>query len=213
MMLDILHKLLKRVVGGIHMLQCLKNIVGVKFKEPRVKAGAMRSLHQANGTVLLDERFCCLPSYPTLKIFKEYGEVKQWDGSEYWAAFCQLVTVVALLLIKDDPTVLQCVQAVIHFVHMAQYKLHSNQMLHYVMSHYPDWIKLYESAIGFTTCIAEAMHINWIKDFIKRTNLRKCYKKQILDHNVEKFNLMVRANLDMFFSAKTLTQADRNAAL
>ena len=132
MMLDILHQLLKGVVGGTHMLQWLKNIVGAKFKGARVKAGATRSLHQANGTVLLDKRFCCVPSYPTLKIFKEYSEVKQWDGSEYWAACRQLVPVMAPLLIKDDPAVLQCVRAVIDFVHMAQYKSHSNQTLRYM---------------------------------------------------------------------------------
>ena len=49
------------------------------------------------------------------------------------------------------------------------------------------------------------MHITWIKDFFKQTNMRKGYKKQILDYNVDKFSLMVRANLDMFSSAKTLT--------
>ena len=81
------------------------------------------------------------------------------------------------------------------------------------MSHYPDWIKLYGSATGFTTGIEEAMHITWIKYFFKQTNMRKGYEKQILDHNIEKFSLMVKVDLDMFSSAKTLTQADRNAAL
>ena len=109
MMLDILYQLLKGVVGGIHMLQWLKNIVGAKFKRARVKAGAIRSLHQANETVLLDERFRYVPSYLTLKIFKEYSKVKQWDGSEYCAACRQLVPVMAPLLIKDDLAVLQCV--------------------------------------------------------------------------------------------------------
>ena len=83
----------------------------------------------------------------------------------------------------------------------------------HVMSHYPDWIKFYGSATGFTTGIREAMHINWIKDFFKRTNMKKGYEKQILGHNLEKFGLMIRADLDMFSSAKILTQADRNAAL
>ena len=43
--------------------------------------------------------------------------------------------------------------------------------------------------------------------------MKKGYKKQILDHNVEKFNLMVRADLDMFASAKILTQVNQNAEL
>ena len=34
--------------------------------------------------------------------------------------------------------------------------------------------------------------------------MRKGYEKQILDYNVEKFSLMVGANLDMFTFIKTL---------
>lgn len=43
--------------------------------------------------------------------------------------------------------------------------------------------------------------------------MRKSYEKQILNHNVEKFDLIVKANLDKFFSAKILTQAKQNAEL
>lgn len=35
--------------------------------------------------------------------------------------------------------------------------------------------------------------------------MKKGYEKQILDHNVEKFNLIVKADLNMFFFAETLT--------
>ena len=66
---------------------------------------------------------------------------------------------------------------------------------------------------GFTTGIREAMHITWIKNSFKRTNMRKSYEKQILDYNNEKLNWMVKANLNMFVSAKTLTQANQNAEL
>ena len=52
------------------------------------------------------------------------------------------------------------------------------------------------------------MHITWIKDFFKWTNIKKGYEKQILDHNIERFNLMVKADLDIFASIETLTQAD-----
>ncbi len=83
----------------------------------------------------------------------------------------------------------------------------------HVMSHYPKWIKRYENATGFTTDIGEAMYITWIKDFFKRTNMRKGYEKQILDYNVEKFSLMVRDDIDLFSSTKILTQVDENAAL
>ena len=90
---------------------------------------------------------------------------------------------------------------------------HFNFPKWHVMSHYPDLIKLYGSATGFTTGIEKAMHITWIKDFFKRTNIRNSYEKQILDHNIEKFSLIIKADLDMFASAKTLTQANQNAKL
>ena len=193
-----------------------------------------------------------MSSYLTLKIFKEYSKVKQWDKSEYWVACRQLIPIVSLLLIKDNPAVPFCVQTIIDFVHMPQYKSHSNKMLRYmqhalyqinqtkevlkdvwqtdtmnrasktehfsfskshIMFYYPNWIKLYRTATGFTTGIKEAMHIIWIKDFFKRTNIRKSYEKQILNHNTEKFSLMVRADLDMFTFAKTLSQGDQNAEL
>ena len=77
MMLDILHQLLKRVVGDTHMLQWLKTVIEAKFKGTQVKAGVTRSLQQVNGSILLDESFCYLPSYLTLMISKEYSEIKQ----------------------------------------------------------------------------------------------------------------------------------------
>lgn len=49
------------------------------------------------------------------------------------------------------------------------------------------------------------MYIIWIKDFVKRPNMRKDYKKQILDYNIKKFSLIVGIDLDMFSCIKTLT--------
>lgn len=57
------------------------------------------------------------------------------------------------------------------------------------------------------------MHIIWIKDFFKGTTIRKDYEKQILDHNVKNFSLIVKVNLNIFFSTETLTQAKQNGAL
>ncbi len=67
--------------------------------------------------------------------------------------------------------------------------------------------------MGFTTGIGEAMHITWIKDFFKQTNMKKGYEKQILDYNIEKFSLMVRDNIDLISSTEILTQVDKNIAL
>ena len=43
--------------------------------------------------------------------------------------------------------------------------------------------------------------------------MRTDYKKQILDLNIEKFSLIVKDNIDMFSSTKTLTKADKNVTL
>ena len=90
---------------------------------------------------------------------------------------------------------------------------HFNFPKWHIMSHYPDWKKFYGSATGFTTGIEDSMYITWIKDFFKWTNMSKGYEKHILDYNVEKFSLVVRANLHMFASTKTLTQVNQNAKL
>lgn len=84
---------------------------------------------------------------------------------------------------------------------------------YYIMSHYSNWIKLYGSGTGFTTGIKKAIYIIWIKNFIKWINMKKNYKKQILKHNVDKFSLMIRANLNIFFSTKILIQANQIAEL
>ncbi len=81
------------------------------------------------------------------------------------------------------------------------------------MLYYPEWIKRYRSATGFTTGIGEAMYIISIKDFFKLINIRKSYKRQILDYNIEKFSLMVKDDINLFSSTKILTQADENVAL
>lgn len=62
-----------------------------KFKGACVKAGTIKSLQQANGIVLLDPRLYAVSFYPTLKIFQEYSQVKQRDGSESVSLYCNQV--------------------------------------------------------------------------------------------------------------------------
>ena len=80
----------------------MKTIIGVKFKGVCINISIIKSLQQANGTVLLDQRFRAMPFYLILTIFKEYNELKQWNENKYWATCHQLIAVVILLLIKDD---------------------------------------------------------------------------------------------------------------
>lgn len=43
--------------------------------------------------------------------------------------------------------------------------------------------------------------------------MKKSYKIQILDHNIQKFGLIIKANLNMFSSAEILIQVDQNTVL
>ena len=43
--------------------------------------------------------------------------------------------------------------------------------------------------------------------------MRKGYEKQILDHNVEKFSLIVRDDKDIFSFTEILIKANKNVAL
>lgn len=90
---------------------------------------------------------------------------------------------------------------------------HFNFLKQYVISHCPEQIKHYESATSFTIGIEETIYITQIKDFFKCTNIRKGYKKQILDYNIEKFSLIIRDNINLFFSIKVLTKVNKNAIL
>lgn len=41
----------------------------------------------------------------------------------------------------------------------------------------------------------------------------KNYEKQILDHSIEKFSLIIKDNIDMFSSTKALTEVNKNVVL
>ena len=43
--------------------------------------------------------------------------------------------------------------------------------------------------------------------------MRKSYEKDILDHNIEKFCLIVKDEIDIFLSTKILTQVNKNFIL
>lgn len=67
--------------------------------------------------------------------------------------------------------------------------------------------------MSFIAGIKKRMHIIQIKNFFKQTNIKKGYKKQILDQNIKKFNLIVRDDLNIFSSTRILTQINQNTVL
>lgn len=82
---------------------------------------------------------------------------------------------------------------------------YSNFSQWYIMLYYPIYIKSYRSVIGLITGIKKGLYIILIEDFFKQINIRKDYKKQILNYNIEKFNLRIKDNIDMFLFIKILT--------
>lgn len=57
------------------------------------------------------------------------------------------------------------------------------------------------------------MYITQIKNFFKQINIKKSYKKSILDYNIKKFSLIIRVNLNKFFFTKILIQVNQNIIL
>lgn len=43
--------------------------------------------------------------------------------------------------------------------------------------------------------------------------MKKDYKRQIVDYNIEKFNLMVKDDINIFLSTELLTQTNNNTIL
>lgn len=56
----------------------------------------------------------------------------------------------------------------------------------------------------FIISIKKIIYITWIKNLFKQTNIKKDYKKQILDYNIKKFSLIIKSNFNMFFHTKIL---------
>lgn len=83
----------------------------------------------------------------------------------------------------------------------------------HIIFYYPNKIKIYRNVIGFIIKIKKTMYITQIKDFFKLINIKNSYEKLILDYNVKKFNLLIKADLNMFFLTKILIQTNQNTKL
>ncbi|MCJ1470491.1 hypothetical protein MMC07_009137 [Pseudocyphellaria aurata] len=75
------------------------------------------------------------------------------------------------------------------------------------MSHYVDFICLYESAQGFDTSYSEAAHKS-LKDFFRRTNKRSEFEVQILHYNTRQQNMVAMGDVLLFTQSQPRSQAD-----
>lgn len=76
------------------------------------------------------------------------------------------------------------------------------------MGHYPQFIRLFDSAVGYTTEVREAWYINWLKQSFKWTIKQNGFEIQILYHNIRKLNMLAQEDNFAHDSSYWVTQVD-----
>lgn len=85
---------------------------------------------------------------------------------------------------------------------------HFNFPKWHAITHYPESIHLFGSAVGFIAGIGEVWYITWLKQFFKQTNKRKGWKEQILNHNIRELNMLATEDNLAQEHGRQATQAD-----
>ncbi|KAI0074756.1 hypothetical protein K474DRAFT_1765035, partial [Panus rudis PR-1116 ss-1] len=162
----------------------------------------------AGYVVEIDNRFSRVPSYPGLRIFhRGISKVTQWTGNEFRQM--QKVFLPILCGVHDDPRVITAACALMDFIFLAHYPVHSTstlesmkQALHtfhdnkdvfidigvredfnipkfHALNHYVAAILCFGSCDGVSTEISERLHIDLAKSAYRSTN-RKHYLQQMV---------------------------------
>jgi hypothetical protein len=131
MMLDMLHQLLKGVIQ--YLIDWIKCHVSTTIlrKRKRDTDGSIL-LQDTGGLDQLDYRFRSVPSYPGLKTFNSFSNIKQWTGVEQKAIARQLIPVITPLLSGSDKAITMFARATIDFWTLAQYSSHDDMTLEYM---------------------------------------------------------------------------------
>lgn len=85
---------------------------------------------------------------------------------------------------------------------------HFNFPKWHALRNYPQFIRLFGSAVGYTTGVGEVWHITWLKQFFKQTNKQNGFEIQILHHNIRELNMLAREDNLSHDSSHPATQAD-----
>ena len=75
---------------------------------------------------------------------------------------------------------------------------HFNFSKFHVMSHYTDFIRLYETTDEYDISHDEVKHKYMFKDFWKRINKKETFLKQLLWHNKRRINVLIMKNVQTY---------------
>lgn len=148
----------------------------------------------------LDRRFKAIPNLPGLRHFKNgISHVSQWTGTEHKEMQKIFVGILAGAV---DPKVLAVAQAVVDFVYLSQFQMHTTETLEMLrqafdtfhankdifidlgirehfnvpkihsMTHYLDSIRHKGTLDGYNTELPERLHIEYAKDAYRAGNRR-----------------------------------------
>ena len=81
---------------------------------------------------------------------------------------------------------------------------HFNILKLHVLTHYIDFIRLYDIAQSFDTVYEETAHKFLLKIFFARTNKTKDWKKQIMMHNIRHNNIIAMQNILFYSKSKSI---------
>ena len=84
---------------------------------------------------------------------------------------------------------------------------HFNILKLHVLTHYIDFIRLYDIAQSFDTVYEETTHKFLFKIFFARTNKTENWKKQIMMHNIRHNNIIAMQNILLYSKSKSVSVA------
>ncbi len=130
MMINVLHQLLKEII--LYLMLWLSQIINESVCTSRRRKEIRLALNDASETAQLNQRFRVILSFKDMKKFVKYSMIKQWTDADWKSIVCQLISVIASLLITKASAAVHFAWAVINFVILAQYHLHDEETLQYL---------------------------------------------------------------------------------
>ncbi len=126
-MINVLHQLLKRIIS--YLMLWLSQIINESVCTSQRRKEIRLALNDASETAQLNQRFRVILSFKDMKRFVKYSTIKQWIDADWKSIVCQLISVIASLLITRASAVIHFAWAVINFMILAQYHLHDEETL------------------------------------------------------------------------------------
>ncbi len=173
-----------------------KQLAKKRRHQGQLKLGQRHKLTQ------LDERFWAISLFTDLKLFQHYSKVVQWIGNKQKAMVKQLIVVAMPLLIHSAPKAIQCAQAILDFIILAQYVLYNDETLCYmehvfyrlentkiaIKHHRSIDSKLYRPTLNYLKFHAISYFVQCICDYGSVVNYNTAYSKVVYKYLVKVFH-------------------------